>query len=82
MELSIACMAAICSAICSSSSSSVWGLPGNMSPNCCMNWSNAAVVSWPCSRISSSWLSPLNMSFMRCTCSALMSDMAPDIWLK
>ena len=82
MEFKSDCMAAICWAICSNSSSSVCGFPGKKSPYCCMNCWKAASVSWPASRISSSWLSALNMSFMRCSCSGVMPCSAPDIWLK
>ena len=75
-------MAAICSAICSRSSSRFCGFPGKKSPNSAMKRSNAGWVSWPASRISSIWLSALNMSFMRAMCSGLTSLIAPAIWLK
>ena len=82
MEFNSDCMAAICWAICSSSSSRLWGLPGKKSPNCSMNCWKAASVSWPPSRISSIWFRALNMSFMRCSCSGVIPWRAPAISLK
>ena len=47
IESSAACTAAIWAAICSSSSSRVWGLPGKKSPKCSMNCSNDGSRSSP-----------------------------------
>ena len=56
-EFHTACAAAMRSASCSSSSSSVDGLPGNMSPYCSMNCSKLGSSSSPRSRCSSIWFS-------------------------
>ena len=77
IELSIACIAAILWASCSSSSSSVCGFSGKKSPYCSMNSSKRG--SSPRSRRSSISLSAAIMSFMRARSSGVICCIAPLI---
>src|SRR5829696_939231 len=80
IELSIACMAAIFWASCSSSSSSVSGFSGKKSPYCSMNSSKRG--SSPRSRRSSISLSAAIMSFIRARSCGVSCCIAPLICSK